>query len=144
MHGLGVLGQLQIRCRGANGRSHTSLLSPVLSSNGWNTWFGGSRWWHCGLAQKNCSQHLMRRSAQTKKKLNSQKSNSSDAKIICLSLYHSFFGLKAKLQILKFEFCQIKLGITTDKRQLTGKFRSSWTPNQICFYNTAVSFLQTV
>jgi len=28
----------------------------------------GSRWWDCGLAQKNCTQHLVKRSAQTKKK----------------------------------------------------------------------------
>jgi len=34
----------------------------------------------------------------------------------------SFLALKAKLQLLQFEFCQIKLGYrTTDNLQLTGK-----------------------
>jgi len=32
-----------------------------------DTWFGDSRWWHCELAQKNCIENLMTRSAQTKK-----------------------------------------------------------------------------
>jgi len=58
-----------MRSRGANGRSHTNFLSPVLvPPSKWDTWFGGSRWWHCGLAQKNCTEYLMTRSAQTKKK----------------------------------------------------------------------------
>jgi len=63
------LGELQMRSRGANGQVHTSFLSSVLPSK-WDTWFDGSRWWHCGLAQKNCTEHLMTRSAQTKKKKN--------------------------------------------------------------------------
>jgi len=42
--GLGALGELQMRSRRTNGRSHTSLLSPVPPSK-WDTWFGGSRWW---------------------------------------------------------------------------------------------------
>jgi len=81
--GLGALGELQMRSRGANGRSHTvpchykSFLSPVLSSK-WDTWFDGSRWWHCGLASNNCTQHLTK-SAQTKK-------NMSVKKICCISL----------------------------------------------------------
>jgi len=44
-----------------------SFLSTVPTSKS-DTWFGGSRWWHCGLAQKNCTEHQMTRSAQTKKK----------------------------------------------------------------------------
>jgi len=47
---LGALGELQMQSRGANGRSHTNFMSPVPPSK-WETWFGGSRWWHCGLAQ---------------------------------------------------------------------------------------------
>jgi len=54
--GLDVLGELQMRSRGTNCRSHTSFLSHVPPSK-WDTWFGGSRWWHCGLAQKNCTEH---------------------------------------------------------------------------------------
>jgi len=54
--GLGALGELQMRSR-ANGRSHTSFLSPVPPSK-WDTWLGGSRWWHCGLASNNSTQHL--------------------------------------------------------------------------------------
>jgi len=30
-------------------------------------WFTGSWWWLCGLAQKNCTEHLMTRVAQMKK-----------------------------------------------------------------------------
>jgi len=30
-------------------RTTTSFLSPV-SPFKWDNWFGGSRWWHCGLA----------------------------------------------------------------------------------------------
>jgi len=59
------------RCRaerGANGRSHTSFRSPVPLSK-WDTWFSGSRWWHCGLASNNRTLHLITRSAQTKKKI---------------------------------------------------------------------------
>jgi len=55
---LGALGKLQLRSRGANGRPHTRFLSPVPSSK-WDTWFGGSRWWHCELAWNNSTQHLM-------------------------------------------------------------------------------------
>jgi len=33
-----------------------------------DTWFGGARWWHCGLASSNRTLHLMTKSAQTKKK----------------------------------------------------------------------------
>jgi len=41
--GLGdALGKLQMRSRGANGRSHTSFLSLVPPSK-WDTWFGGPR-----------------------------------------------------------------------------------------------------
>jgi len=64
--GLGALGELQMRCRGANGRSHTSFLSPVPPSK-WGTWFGGSRWWLCGLASNNRTLHLMNQLTQTKK-----------------------------------------------------------------------------
>jgi len=49
--GLDVLSELQLRSRGANGWSHTSLLYTVPPSN-WGTWFGGSRWLNCGLTQK--------------------------------------------------------------------------------------------
>jgi len=35
----------------------------------WDTWFGGSRWWRCGLASDNRTLHLITRSAQTKKKI---------------------------------------------------------------------------
>jgi len=55
---------------------------------------------------------IIRRCSISKLELNSKKSNSSDAKI-CIFLFRlgmSFiFALKARLQILKFEFCQIKL-----------------------------------
>jgi len=34
--------ELQMRSRGANGRSHTSFLCPVPPSK-WDTWFDGSR-----------------------------------------------------------------------------------------------------
>jgi len=61
------ISELQMQSRGANGRSHTSFLTPVPPFK-WDTWFGGSRWWHCGLAQKKCTEHLKTRSAQTKKK----------------------------------------------------------------------------
>jgi len=44
--GLGALGELQMRNRGANGRPHTRFLFPVPPSKR-DTWFGGSRWWHC-------------------------------------------------------------------------------------------------
>jgi len=37
------------------------------------------------------------------------KSNSSDTKILSSVLVSIFFALKAKLQVLKFEFSQIKL-----------------------------------
>jgi len=66
--GLGALGELYMRSRGPNGRLHSSFLSPVPPSK-WDTCFGSSRWWHCGLASKNCTEHLMTRSAQTKKKI---------------------------------------------------------------------------
>jgi len=55
--GLGALGELQMRSGGANGRSHTRFLPPVPPSK-WDTWFGGSWWWHCGLASNNSTQHL--------------------------------------------------------------------------------------
>jgi len=42
-------GELQMRSRGANGRTHTSFLSPVPPYK-WDPWFGGSRCWHCVLA----------------------------------------------------------------------------------------------
>jgi len=61
--GLGALAEMQ--SRGANGQSHTSLLSSVPPSK-WDTWFGCSRWWHCGLDKKH-AKNLMTRSAQTKK-----------------------------------------------------------------------------
>jgi len=41
-NGLGALGKLQMRSKGANGRSHTSFLSSVPPSK-WDTWFGGFR-----------------------------------------------------------------------------------------------------
>jgi len=44
-----------MRSRGANGRSHTSFLSPVPPSK-WDTWFGNNK-----------TVHLITRSAQTKK-----------------------------------------------------------------------------
>jgi len=44
-----------------------SFLSPVPLSKQ-DIWLGGSRWWHCGLASNNCTQHRMTKSAQTKKK----------------------------------------------------------------------------
>jgi len=47
--GLGALGELQLRSRGANGWPHTRFLSFVPPSK-WDTQLGGSRWWHCGLA----------------------------------------------------------------------------------------------
>jgi len=43
--GLGALGELQLRSRGANGRSHTSFLSPIPPSKR-GTKFGGSRRWN--------------------------------------------------------------------------------------------------
>jgi len=46
---LGALDELQMWSRRKNGRPHTSFLSPVSPSK-WDTWFGKSRWWHCGLA----------------------------------------------------------------------------------------------
>jgi len=50
-----------------------------------------------------------------------KKSNSSDAKNFCLCLY-LFYALKAKLQIVKFEFCQVKLRVELRiNLQLTGK-----------------------
>jgi len=58
--GLGAMGELQMRSRRANSRSHTSFLSPVPPSK-WGTWSGGSRWWHCGLAQKDYTEHVMTR-----------------------------------------------------------------------------------
>jgi len=56
--GLGALGELQLRSRGANGRSHISFLSPIPTSKR-DTSFGGSRRCHCGLAPKNSTQHRM-------------------------------------------------------------------------------------
>jgi len=53
----GAFGELQMRSRGANSRSHTSFLSLVPPSK-WDTWFGGSRSWHCWLASKNRTLHL--------------------------------------------------------------------------------------
>jgi len=64
--GLGTIGELQMGSKGTNGRSHTNLLSPVPPSKR-DTWFGGSRWWHYGLALKNRTENLMTRSAQTNK-----------------------------------------------------------------------------
>jgi len=65
--GLGVLGELQMRSRRANGRSHSILLSPVPPSK-WVTWFGGSRWWHCGLAQKIYTELVMTRRLKRRRK----------------------------------------------------------------------------
>jgi len=42
--GLGALGELQMRSRRANNRSHTSFLSPVPPFK-WDTWLDGSQWW---------------------------------------------------------------------------------------------------
>jgi len=39
-----------------------------------------------------------------------EQSNSSEAKIFSFVFISFFFALKATLQILKFELCQIKLG----------------------------------
>jgi len=49
-----------------------SFLSPEPPSK-WDTWFGGSRWWHCELASNNSTLHLMKQSAQTKKNTHSRK-----------------------------------------------------------------------
>jgi len=40
---------------------------------------------------------------------NFKKSNSSNAKIFLSVFLSLFFKLKAELQVLKFEFCQVKL-----------------------------------
>jgi len=45
--------------------NHTSFLPPITPSKR-NTWIGGSRQCHCGLASDNNTEHLTR-SAQTKK-----------------------------------------------------------------------------
>jgi len=45
--GLGALGELQLRSRGTNSRSHTSFLFPISQSLR-DTRFGGSLRWHCG------------------------------------------------------------------------------------------------
>jgi len=52
---------------------------------------------------------LIRPYFKSKLELNSKKSNSSDAKKILSCLYLSYFALKAELQVLKFEYCQVKL-----------------------------------
>jgi len=52
---------------------------------------------------------LLQLCSKSKLELNSKKSNSSDAKKIRLYLCLSFLYLKLS-GILKFEFCQIKLG----------------------------------
>jgi len=55
---LGAIGERQLRCRGANSRSHTRFLfSMPLSKT--DTRFGGFRRWYHKLASKNSNQHLM-------------------------------------------------------------------------------------
>jgi len=39
----------------------------IVQPSKWGTWSGSSRWWDCGLVQKGYTEHLMTRSAQTKK-----------------------------------------------------------------------------
>jgi len=43
---------IKLLSKRVNGRLHSSFLSSVPPSK-WDTWFGGSRWWHCGLASNN-------------------------------------------------------------------------------------------
>jgi len=66
---------LQMRSRGANGQSHTSFLSPVPVYHPPNGTLGlaalDDDTLECGLVQKNCTQHLMTRSTQTKNKFDS-------------------------------------------------------------------------
>jgi len=44
-----------------------SLLGPRVYPFTTPGAFPWCRWWHCGLASNNCTQHLMTKSAQTKK-----------------------------------------------------------------------------
>jgi len=62
-----------------------------------------------GVKQTTILYHL-RPDPKCKLELNLKKSNSSDAKKTSSVFISSFFALKAILQVLKFEFCQIKLG----------------------------------
>jgi len=48
--------------------------------------------------------------SKSKFELNSKYSNSSGAKYFLSVFIPFFFALKAELQVLKFEFCQIKMG----------------------------------
>jgi len=47
---------------------------------------------------------------KSKLEQNSKKSNRSDGKKFTFGFKSFFFALKPRLQVLKFEFCQIKLG----------------------------------
>jgi len=47
-------------------------------------------------------------------------------------IYLFFLTFKAKLQVLKFEFCQLKLGRPTDKLAINGKFSLKLDSNASC------------
>jgi len=67
-NGVGALGELQVRSRRANCRSHTSFLSSIPPSRK-NTRFGSSRRWHRKLTSKNSAQHLMIQNRPKRKRI---------------------------------------------------------------------------
>jgi len=77
--GLGALGELQLRSRRANGRPHTSFLSPVPSSGGGggggggNIESGGYRRWHYRLASNYSTQHLMTQNRPIRRRVESER-----------------------------------------------------------------------
>jgi len=69
MHKWGLVPSANCRC-GAEEQTADHILAfcPLYLPSKWDTWFGGTWWWHCGLALNNRTLHLITRSAQTEKK----------------------------------------------------------------------------